>query len=215
MNLSDDTRAELGELLATIRVSLSRIDHILHLEAQPAAASDVAATLDRPAEFEIVDHQPMGKFTYRWPGGTIKYLDAIKYTVRHGDAEDVFAIGAEEGGRASYQQNDRGRIVVFHRRGATDMSYYPLVEFAESDLDRELYAAIVPQPDAPRKGTTAADLEELRRVAHLKNAKLERADVVFHSVQNGPTLRVLVGRNDPKMMIEHAWWVGSLRGTSW
>ncbi|MEV4483627.1 hypothetical protein [Micromonospora coxensis] len=216
MGLPNEAKAEVSRLLASIRDSLSQIDRILGLEAPTASptGSNLASTAGGCDEFEIIDHEPIREFTYRWPGGKSNYLDAVKYTVRHGDAEDVFAIGAEEGGRSSYQRADRGRIVVFHRRGTSPMSYYPLVEFAESDLEPDLYAAIVPQPTAPRKGSIAADLDELREVPHLRNAKLERADTVFHSVQSGPSLRLLVTRDDARMMIEHARWVDRLRRTN-
>lgn len=144
----------------------------------------------------------------------VKYMEAERYTVNCDDAEYVFAIGAEEGGRPSYQRDDRGRIVVFIRSRRSENSYYPLVEFAESDLGPDLYAAIVPQPAAPKKGTTADDLSDLREVPHLANADLRRADEVFLSLRNGPSLRLLVDRNNPELMIKHAWWVGGLRGTS-
>ncbi|MFJ5541980.1 hypothetical protein [Micromonospora chalcea] len=216
MELSHEARAELARHLATIRDSLSAIEGVLGLDG-PAAGQidvDVLPAADRPVGLEIGEPEPLGKFTYRWPGGTVKYPDAVKYTARRSGKEDVFAVGAEEGGRASYGREDRGRVVVFHRRGTSEMSYYPLVEFAESDLDSALFAAIVPQLADPKKGATAADLDALRDVPHLNDAQLERADAVFRSVRNGPSLRVLVRRDEPEMMIEHAWWVGSLRGTT-
>jgi hypothetical protein len=87
------------------------------------------------------------------------------------------------------------------------------VEFAETDHDPELYAAIVPKPSAPRSGTTLDDLDELRKVPHLEPAELERADKVFTSLRNAPSLRLLARRDDFRLMIQHAWWVGGIRGT--
>ena len=217
MELLQDRRTEIARRLANIRDSLSAIEGILGLDgiAGGSAGVDALVAPEGTVGLEIGEPEPLGKFTYRWPGGTVKYLDAVKYPARRGEREDVFAVGGEEGGRASYGREDRGRVVVFHRRGLSEMSYYPLVEFTESDLDSAVFAAIVPQPSNPKKGATAADLDMLRDVPHLKDAQLERADTVFRSVRNGPSLRLLVRRDEPAMMIEHAWWVGSLRGTTW
>lgn len=216
MHLSPEAVEELRKHLTTIRSSLAELEAILGHDAPLSDSTDAEAAFatEISAEFEILDETPFGKFEYRWPTGLTKYVDTVKYTVRREDTEYVFAIGAEEGGRLSYQRPHRGRIVVFIRSGTGESSYYPLVEFAESDLDAGTYAAIVAQPAAPRSGATAAHLEELRKVPHLANARLERADGVFHSLRNGPSLRLLARREDSRLMLEHAWWVGELRRTT-
>ncbi|MER7275577.1 hypothetical protein ABT369_14060 [Dactylosporangium sp. NPDC000244] len=208
MQLDGEALAALRIELAAARDSIARIEAILAIGAPEA--EQAAATA---GEFEISPPEKFEEFQYRWPNGTVKYLDAQRYQVHHDDSDLFFVIGEEEGGRPSYQREDRGRVVVFIRSGRKESTYYPLVEFAETDRDPELYAAIVPKPSAPRSGTTTDDLDELRKVPHLESAQLERADQVFTSLRNAPSLRLLARRKDVQLMIEHAWWVGGIRGT--
>ncbi|ADL45423.1 hypothetical protein [Micromonospora aurantiaca (nom. illeg.)] len=95
-------------------------------------------------------------------------------------------------------------------------SYYPLLEFAESDVDADLYAALIPKLGKPtsRAMATVDDLADVRQIPHLQHADLRRADEVFTSSANAPTLRILVRRDDPTGLITHSWWVGQFRGTS-
>jgi len=206
--LTDTDARALTTLLDRIGASLEEVGALL------TARSTAHRAVGLVPPFEIVATEPFTDFEYRWPNGMVRYIDAQRYTVRRDDADYVFALGAEKGGRASYQRDDRGRLVAFVRSRTSESSYYPLVEFAESDQDPDVYAAIVPRPSAPRSGATGADLEELRTIPHLRDARLKSADEVFTSVRNGPSLRLLVRRDDPRLMIEHAWWVGTMRGTT-
>ncbi|SIR90368.1 hypothetical protein [Micromonospora avicenniae] len=219
MYISDQARSEIEILLDGIARASSRIQALLgdhdSQGGQPAGVDD-ATNAAGSIDFSVVDAQPLTprSFTYRWPTGEAKYVDAIRYTVRCDDNEYVFVVGAEEGGRAAYRRADRGRVVVFLRQTTSANSYYPLLEFAESDLDANLYAALIPKPGQKSARATVDDLDAVRGVAHLHKADIRRADQVFDSSANAPTLRVLVRRDDHNMLIAHSWWVGRLRRTA-
>jgi hypothetical protein len=210
MSMSAESATEIRRLLLDIDGATQRIRTLL----------DPVPTEDPPpgsaVDFSIIDERllPSRSFTYRWPTGEAKYVEATRYTVLRDDAEYVFVVGSEEGGRPAYRRADRGRIVVFLRQTASANSYYPLLEFAESDLDADLYAALIPKPGQTASRATADDLDALRGIDHLKQADIRRADEVFTSSAKAPSLRILIPRNDPKALITHSWWVGTLRRTA-
>jgi len=214
MRMPVETMAQIEAQLAAIENSADKIRELLDRTGPTSPASAALAEENEPAEFTIERQEalPDDTFSYRWPTGATWYIDATRYTVRRGDRDYVFVIGAEKGGRKTYQRDDRGRIVVFIQEPSG--SFYPLVEFAESDDDVDLYVAGVPKPGDPQKLSTDADLDELRTVRHLRDADLKRADDVFASLSRAPSLRLPVRRDDTSLMIEHAWWVGRLRGTA-
>jgi hypothetical protein len=219
VSISDQAAAEIRTLLDDIVRASGRIRALLGstaADASPGAEPPTADITGEPIDFSVIDTQALTprSFTYRWPTGEAKYVDATRYTVRRDDDEYVFVIGSEDGGRSAYRRADRGRIVVFIRQTASANSYYPLLEFAESDLAADLYAALIPKPGQKAGRATVDDLDAVRRVAHLRQADLRRADEVFDSSTKAPTLRVLVHRDDPTMLITHSWWVGRLRGTA-
>jgi hypothetical protein len=214
MQIAAETRTQIEAQLAAIANSTNTIRELLARTGSPSSAPVVPAEESGPAGLTIKRTEALTDeaFWYRWPGGMARYIDATRYTVGRGDRDYVFVIGAEKGGRNTYQRTDRGRIVVFIQQPS--QSYYPLVEFAESDDDPDLYVAGVPRPGDPQKLSTAADLDELRAVRHLRDADLKRADEVFASLNRAPSLRLPVRRDDASLMIEHAWWVGRLRDTA-
>jgi hypothetical protein len=222
MYLSDQATAEIRALLDHIAQASGRIHELLggptSPDGPPGEREPSADGADEPIEFSITDVRPITErhFTYRWPDSKErkKYTEATRYTVHRDGNEYVFVVGTEDGGRPAYRRADRGRIVVFLRQTANSNSYYPLLEFAEGDLDDNLYAALIPKPGQPTARATMNDLDAVRRVAHLRQADIRRADEVFDSSANAPTLRVLVRSDDFKMLITHAWWVGRLRRTA-
>jgi len=102
------------------------------------------------------------------------------------------------------------------RRGTGKGGLYPLVEFAEADAPAEdgtaVYAAGIFRLDAPRSLMTAADLDQLSAVPHLRQAEVRRADEVYEGMHSGPSLRLVVKVSDVETMLTHALWIGSLRG---
>jgi hypothetical protein len=220
--LSDQATAEIETLLEQIAQASGRIHELLGGSTSPGGPlgeqRPSADGAGEPIEFSVVDARPITDrlFTYRWPDSMErkKYTEATRYTVHRDSNEYVFVVGTEDGGRPAYRRADRGRIVVFLRQTASSNSYYPLLEFAQSDLGDNLYAALIPKPGQVTARATMNDLDAVRRVAHLRQADIRRADEVFDSSANAPTLRVLVRSDDFKMLITHAWWVGRLRRTA-
>jgi hypothetical protein len=215
MQMPAETTVQIEAQLAAIENSANKIRELLERTGPTSPASAALAEQNKPAELTIKRQEalPDEAFRYRWPdSGMVRYIDATRYTVCRGDRDYVFVVGAEKGGRKTYQRDGRGRIVVFIQKPSG--SFYPLVEFAESDDDADLYVAGVPRPGDPKKLATAADLAELRTVRHLRDADLKRADDIFASLSRAPSLRLPVRRDDTSLMIEHAWWVGRLRGTA-
>jgi hypothetical protein len=217
--MNDQAAAEVRNLLGDIDRASARIRALLAptaLEGLAGADTPAVETVDEPIDFSIIETKELvpRSFSYRWPTGEVKYVDATRYTVRRDDDEYVFVVGSEDGGRSAYRRADRGRIVVFIRQTTSSNSYYPLLEFAESDLDADLYAALIPKPGQKASRAAVDDLEAVRSVGHLQHADLRRADEVFDSSAKAPSLRILVRRDDPNMLITHSWWVGQLRGTA-
>jgi len=124
--------AQIEAQLAVIENSTNKIRELLE-RTGPASAASAALAENEPAEFTIKRQEalPDETFSYRWPTSMTWYIDATRYTVRRGDRDYVFVIGAEKGG-------------------------------------------------------TAADLDELRTVRHLRDADLKRADDVFASLSRAP-----------------------------
>lgn len=162
-------------------------------------------------------------FEHRWPNGTVAtqyratpQVPTVRYTVRTAEGDYSLLIGAELGGRKTHGMDGRGRIVVFVHRGTGLTNLYPLVEFAETDEPAgdgtPLYAAGILRPDKPRSLATAAELPQLKQVAHLQDAKIRQADEVYRGMHSGPSLRLVVKITDVDTMLAHALWVGRIRG---
>jgi hypothetical protein len=101
---------------------------------------------------------------------------------------------------------ERERAIVFkHQSGPDSRTYYPWTEFVETDDGR--FAAAIPNPQRPRallkEGTDLPD--------HLKRACVARNDSLFGSIQSGSSLRYVVEPDDEISMIEHGYWVATLR----
>jgi len=75
----------------------------------------------------------------------------------------------------------------------------------ETDVGK--YAASIPSPARPRASLAAGDVLP----DHVSEADVRRANHVFDSVREGPTLRLLVDRHDVRTMLLHALWVAKLR----
>lgn len=94
---------------------------------------------------------------------------------------------------------------------------YPIVEMVETDLPNRgvlLYAITVPKPGQPRSMATDEDISKLLGIPHLSHgANLRRVDDgVFSGTANGPSLRLIVPASDQFLILEHALWVGDVRG---
>ena len=92
-----------------------------------------------------------------------------------------------------------------HQNGPDSRTYYPLTEFVETDDGR--FAAAVPSPRRPR-----AQLKDGARLPnHIDPAHIARTDTLFRSIHSGSSLRYVVDRDDEVSMVQHAYWVATLR----
>ncbi len=96
----------------------------------------------------------------------------------------------------------RKRVVIFGESGS---SLYPWTEFVETDDER--YAAGISDPAHPR-----ALLKHGAAIPErFHAATVERTDQLFEGVRQGPSLRLVVGSDEPLMMVRHGYWVAGLR----
>jgi len=217
----------VDQLLARLRTELLPycLDAAEPVSANPGATStDPANAAGSGITIERVTALPDG-FEHRWPDRTFDVLyrataqvDTAAYDVRDELGLWAMVVGAEQGGRRSHGRDGRGRIVVFVDHKPGSLHLYPLVEFAETDdpapNGTPRYAAGVLRPDAPRSLATLAHVDDLRHVPHLRAAHLAQAQDVYHEVQRGPSLRLVVPGDDIETMLAHALWAGRLRGAN-
>ena len=207
MILDSGLARQIAGRLDKVATEIAEIQEVLAAALLAQSTSDSSAT----SGLMIGSAESRTDFIYKWPDGkVVTNVSVRKFAVTCKDAKHHFMIGTEKGGREAYQRSDRGRIVVFmlERSG----SPRPLVEFAESDLEPDLYVAGVPLPGKPRSLATEDHLDQLRQVPHLSKADLRRTEEVYESSLRAPSLRLVVGVDNTHLMIEHAHWVGALRG---
>lgn len=197
VGLNLDMEALRGELHAAVdgivnRLSGPRPDH----EEGPPGG-------DEP---EIVAGDPFGLWTYRWPDKQEEEFAAGRWYSLRG-LEGSISLRLAWTTRKAWGR-DRGRAIVFQQVGGDGSdTYYPLVEFVETD-DPGLFASPIPDPDRPR----ALLAEGMVLPPRFHNATVERADRVFRTIENGPSLRLIVQQDDEVEMIRHGYWVGRVRG---
>jgi hypothetical protein len=140
-------------------------------------------------------------WSFRWPNGTERYNPATSYQVEGDFGQTEVLVGRttrEAWGR------ERGRVVVFGKPHGGS-SYYPLIEFVETDEGN--YAAKLTDPKNPRKS-----LRDKSKVPpRLAHAEVRRNDELFSSVRSGPALRLVVPADDDQAMIQYAYLVASQR----
>jgi hypothetical protein len=110
--------------------------------------------------------------------------------------------------RPAWGREERQRAVVFQQVGGSEdpKRWYPWTEFVETDDGR--YAAPIPLPSRPR-----AVLRDGERIpSRFADNTVERADALFGSIRNGPSLRLVVEKNEQGEMAQHGYWVAGLRG---
>jgi len=153
----------------------------------------------------ITDHGPVGPFKHLWPSGDWEsYHEGREYEVTRGGRRVLMKSGI--GTRPAFGRARR-RIVIFQRQGSVLDQLYPLAEFVETDSDDGGVAALVPDPRSPRKFLKHGDSPP----QWCAGRRVDRTDRLFRSVQNGPSMRLVVPRDDFNSMVEHAFWVGTIR----
>lgn len=154
---------------------------------------------------EVVARDATADWTYRWPGGDTEDFFETRWYDADGPRgpQRVRVAWAH---RPAWGRADRKRAIVFNQLGTSESTaYYPWTEFVEADDGR--YAAPIPDPDRPR-----AMISDPERVPQrFAGRVVARSDELFRSVNDGPSLRLVVPASDEVAMVEHGYWVAVLR----
>jgi hypothetical protein len=145
-----------------------------------------------------------GAWTYRWPGGDVEEFSKTRWYDADGPRGRQ-RVRVAWTTRSAWGRSDRKRAVVFNQVGSADTTYYPWTEFVETDDGR--YAAPIPDPERPR--ATIANRERLPE--RFEDCAVERSDALFRSVNDGPSLRLVVGADEEAAMVDHGYWVATMR----
>jgi hypothetical protein len=166
----------------------------------PAAVAD-------DEELLVVPGESFGSWTYRWPDQVEEgFASGQWYEVQSQSREPIVRVRLAWTTRKAWGR-DRRRAIVFQQLGAEESNtYYPLTEFVETDDGR--FASPIPNPERPR--ALLADGAQLP--ARFRDAAVERADGVFGSIENGPSLRLVLAEENETEMVRHGHWVARLRG---
>lgn len=194
----DALRAELHDAVDRI------IDQHLATANEALTRQAPVPTADRPV---IRKGKDVSGWTYTWwaDGGQEVYDPSCEYEVVTPGRTHHVILGRTV--RRAWGRDDRKRWIVFWQSGSTTSStYYPWIEFVETDDGR--YAAPISNPDHPRKVLTGED----PLPARFRDSQVERLDKLFDKVTNGPSLRLVVDNDDDETMIRHGFWVATLKG---
>ena len=161
--------------------------------------TEVDGTVDVPAEGE----GPSG-WTYRWPDGRAEIHDRSEWFQVTGAEGQVRVLLAHT--RRTAWGEDRERFGVFVQVGReTSRTFYPWTGFVETDEGS--FAAPIPDPTHPRSILKDGDPLPTR----FDGARVERTDALYASVENSPTLRLVVVATDATAMVRHGHWIAELR----
>jgi hypothetical protein len=159
----------------------------------------------REPGIEVTRAASAGPWTYHWPHEPAPqvFVTSRLYEIR-GLTERAWVRVARC--RRPAWGRERERALVFkHRAGPDSRTYYPWTEFVETDDGR--FAAAIPSPRRPR-----AQLKDGARLPdHFDPANVARSDTLFRSIHSGSSLRYVVDREDEISMVEHGYWVATLR----
>jgi hypothetical protein len=147
----------------------------------------------------------VGAWTYEWPDKQMEQFTSGRSYDLSG-SEGSLRVRLARTVRRAWGR-DRGRVIVFQELGNTSRSFYPLVEFVETD-DHGSFASPVPDPTRPR--ALLAEASKLPTRFERKN--VVRADSVFRTIDKGPSLRLVVAEDDETEMVRHGYWVARVRG---
>ena len=194
-------------LLVSLRAELhAAVDEIVNRLADPVRANDTAASSECREGPQIRTGESFGSWTYRWPDGQEEEFSSGRlYSVELDSGSRQLRL-AWTTRRAWGRERERA-IVFLQVGGPASQTYYPLAEFVETDRSGD-FASPVPDPSRPRALLSNQSVAPDR----FRRAKLVRADEAFTTIEQGPSLRLIVGQDDEIEMVRHAIWVGTIRG---
>ena len=187
MNVPEALRTELHKAVDAV------LDSYLPTLAATPASNGFEVTLEADGE----------GYTYQWPGGNEEYPTYRDYLVAGDLGEARMRVARTT--RAAFGRN-RARAVIFGQRMGS-VTRAPWIEFVETD-EQALFSAWVLDPLSPRRVVREGETVPPR----FDGTDIRRTDELFAGVNNGPTLRLVVNADDEEAMMEHAYWVASLKG---
>ena len=195
---SKSLRVELHEALDAV------LDRFLG-DGSDALKSGTSGSVGEVAELKIRHTRTLAEpYVHPWP-------DKTRETYRTGDWYEVVApegsleMLVAETSRFAWHK-ERNRVVVFARWMGSKGQPYPWLEYCENDADG--YSADLRNPAKPR--SVLRDGEPLPN--ELTNAEVRRLDELYEGVRNGPSLRIVVERDDVESLIRYAYWTSRVVG---
>ena len=143
-------------------------------------------------------------YVHPWPdktGETYRTGDWYEVIAPEGSLEMLVA----ETTRFAWHE-ERGRVVVFARWMGSSGQPYPWLEYCENDADG--YSADLRNPEKPR--SVLRDGDPIPK--ELTNANVRRLDELYEGVRNGPSLRLVVDKEDVERLIRYAYWTSRVIG---
>lgn len=162
----------------------------------------------RDVGVELVERDPLSDdvVRHRWPDGSEESFSAGHYFQTEIGGESVMVVVAHAREPKVTWGRPRRRAVTFLSSLSGAAGLYPLTEWVETD-DGQM-ATGVPDPARPRAALKDRDPQPL----WLEPWNVSRADRIFSGIANGPSLRVVVERDDERAMAAFGIQVGLVRG---
>jgi len=146
-------------------------------------------------------------FEYTWPDLTKETYYSGQWFQVVENGKDIARFLVAHTSRLAWGKA-RPRIVVFLQgRSEDSKAIYPLAEFVACDSNEQDFASKIPDPRHPQRMLKEGD----PLPKELKDARVERVDKLFDSIQKGPSLRRIVNAKDEIEMVDHAFWIGRLK----
>jgi hypothetical protein len=193
----------------TLRVILDPLRASLHRMVDEAIDQTLSATQQRQNEEEtelsIVPGNYQPEFTYTFPGNErVTFSGGHWYEVLgpHGQLKMLLA-----NGEVDIRRERREVYYVFARESGPEnpLTAFECTQFTKTDAGQ--FGSIIPVSADPRKHLKAGMTLPPRYV----QATVERADKLYSSVKDGPTLRFVVKEDDVEAMLTHGYYVAHLR----
>jgi hypothetical protein len=201
------TKAQFSELRSKLHQALDlALDQHVKETASLVTASGQPADRDSP-NIESQGESPA--FDYCWPDGYEEHFDRVTLYDVKTSYDEVTRVAVAWTERWAWNQL-RARAVVFYLGPRADLPpqrWYPLTEFVETDTSG-IFAAPIPDPANPR--AVLKDGDDLPTHCAVEGRTL-RADELFSSIRNGPSLRLVLADYEEVEMVEHGFWVGRKR----
>jgi hypothetical protein len=159
------------------------------------------------AEITLVAGTPLDRpLSHKWPDGIVETFSLGRHFSGTVAGERIFLLVVRADRPRLTWGRERRRAVTFLLRSEWSADRYPLSEWVETDSGE--MSTGIPNPARPRSLLKQGD----NAPAWLDGWTVRRADHIFESMADGPSLRVVVGIDDDEGMAVFGVRVGLLRG---